>query len=293
MKKISFLRASAGVAAGILSAVFVAGYITTNKYIYAHHDIGAIEYSLIFAVTGGLFATLSLGLQLNRQAAKLINQNKLSLLALAVAGALAVGILTIGQQYTTAMNASLLMTTTIVVTAIFSHALLGEKYARHQLGWIVLLFLGVYIGVVGFQQIKFRPGDLIVLGSVIFFAFGNAYSRVVMKRMGGAGLVPDVRLSVAGLLALVLALFVIKDITIVREVLPLALLAGLFYWLTMKSFAKAVYLINSNNTIVLNNAQIFFTSIAGILILSEPYSWEKLAGSLVAITAIYHIAAKK
>lgn len=293
MKKLSFLRASVGVTAGILSAIFVAGYITTNKYIYANHDIGAIEYSLIFAMTGGLFAAFSLGSQLNKNSLKLIGQHKLPLLALAVAGALAVGILTIGQQYTSVVNASLLLTSSIVATALFSHLFLKERHARHELAWMAMLLIGLYVGVVGLHQIKFRVGDVIVLSSALFFGFGNAYSRVVMKRMGGANLVPDVRLFVAGILALVVAGFVISDIATVRAVLPAALLAGLFYWLTMKAFAKAVYLINANNAIVLNNGHIFFTSIIGVFILSEPYSWEKLIGSLIAITAIYHIAAKK
>jgi drug/metabolite transporter (DMT)-like permease len=282
-----------GILMGLLSAVFVAAYITTNKYVYANHDISAVEYGLIFSVAGAVFAFGSLAFQLNKTSRKLIHGNSWSLLTLGLAGALAVGTFTIGQRYTTAVNASLLMTSTIVATALFSHVFLRERHSKTQYAWIGLLFVGLYVGIVGLQSIHLHAGDLIILGSALFFGFGNAYSRVVMQRMGGARLVPDVRLAVGGVLALIAAIFIVQSWELVYTIAPLALLAGLFYWLCMKSFAKAVYLINANNTIVLNNSQIFFTSLAGVLILSESYSIEKLAGSVIAIIAIYFIAGKK
>lgn len=109
-----------GVLFGILSAVFVAGYVTTNKYIYAHYDIGAIEYGLIFSVAGAVFALGSLAFKLNRANRQLIKANYRSLFSLGLAGTIAVGTFAVGQQYTTVVNASLLMSSTIVATAIFS-----------------------------------------------------------------------------------------------------------------------------------------------------------------------------
>lgn len=293
MKQISAREKTLGIVCGVLSAIFVAGYVTTNKHIYSNYDITAIEYGLIFSMAGAIFGISSLLFQMNTKNAKLLKNNSKSLLALGIVGAFAVGIFTIGQQYTTAVNASLLMTSTIVATALFSHYLLNEQYTKQQYIWMLVLFLGLYIGVVGFQSLDLKSGDLIVLSSVLFFGFGNAYSRVVMKRMGGARLVPDARLTVGGTLALIAFLFVVKNVSIVVEILPFAILAGLFYWLCMKTFAKAVYLINANNTIVLNNSQIFFTSLAGVIILGESYSFEKLLGSVIAITAIYFIAGRK
>lgn len=289
-KKLS--EKSLGVLCGALSAIFVAGYATTNKYIYGHYDISAFEYSLIFAITGGLFAALSLLSQLNRKNAQALKNNASSLLVIGLAGALAVGIFTTGQHYTTAINASLLMTSNIATTAIFSLYLLRERHSKSQYFWIAVLFGGLYLGVVGLHGVSFLKGDLIILLSALFFGFGNAYSRRVMKRMGNPRIVPDTRLTIGGLLGLFGAFFFIKDSSIIGQVLPYALLAGLFYWLCMKAFARAVFLINANNTIVLNNGQIFFTSLAGVVLLGETYSWEKFAGSVVAITAIYFIAAK-
>ncbi len=282
-----------GLLCGILSAVFVAGYVTTNKYIYTHYDISALEYSLIFAIFGAFFALISLQFQRNAENTTLIKQNFKPLLAVGVAGTMAVAIFVVGQRYTSAVNASLLMTATIVATGFFSHLLLKERHHKTQYVWIVALFVGLYIGVVGFRSLALHKGDAIILGSALFFGFGNAYSRVVMKQMGGARLVPDVRLAIGGVIALAASPFIINDLALVRSLLPFAVLAGLFYWLCMKTFARAVYLINANNTIVLNNMQIFFSALAGVLILSEPYSFEKLIGSVIALTSIYFIAYKE
>lgn len=159
--------------------------------------------------------------------------------------------------------------------------------------WVAVLFVGLYVGVIGFHSLALRAGDIIVLAAAAFFGFGNAYSRVVMKRVGGAELVPDVRLAIGGAIALIASFLVIDSAAIVYQIVPLALLAGFLYWLCMKTFARAVYLVNANNAIVLNNSQIFFGSLAGVFILSEQYSIEKLVGSIIAIVAIYFIAGKK
>lgn len=278
-----------GILSGVLSALCVAIYITINKYIYSRYSIDALEYTILFTISGGLFAACNLSLRLDTAAIGMIRSTVRPLLFVSLIGATAIGVFNFGLKYTSAVNASLLMSCTIVTTALFSHIYLKERHYKNQYPWILLLFAGVHIGVVGFRAVSFRSGDLIILMSTLFFGMGNAYSRIVMKRMKSATLVPDVRLSIGGLLALPLVFFVVDDYGLVLRILPLTLLSGLFFWLTMRTFAKTVFLINANNAIVLNNAQMFFTSIAGVLLLAEHYTIEKFLGSLLAIIAIYYI----
>lgn len=54
-----------GVLAGIASALFLTAYLVVNKYVYNTYEIGAIEYSLIFALAGGVFGALSLARHMN------------------------------------------------------------------------------------------------------------------------------------------------------------------------------------------------------------------------------------
>lgn len=282
-----------GIAAGLFSALTVSAYLTVNRYIYTHYDIGAFEYSLLFAVTGGLFGLVSLGRSFDRAAYHAVRQNIRSLLLLGLIGCTAVGAFIFGLGYTSTVNAALLVTSTIVTTSFFSYLLLGEHLAKRQWRWVVVLFIGLYIGIVGLSSFELQKGDLIVLGAALFFGLGNAYSRSVMRRMERPGIVPDMRIVIGGLIALAVGGTVTRDYAVVVDVLPLALVAGLFYWLCMKSFAHSVHLISANEAIVLNNSQIFFTSLAGVFILSEEYSLEKFIGSLIVIISVYFIAAHK
>jgi drug/metabolite transporter (DMT)-like permease len=282
-----------GVAFGVISAICVTGYLTVNKYIYGHFAIGPLEYSMFFAIIGGLFGLISLLKGFNRETYQEIRLNLGPLVVLGAAVFLAVGILIFGLRYTSATNAALLVTTSIVATPIFSYFLLKERLNKKQWVWMIALFFGLYIAIVGVHAFSPRIGDVIVLSSVLFFGFGNAYSRVVMKRMKRPGIVPDVRIVIGAMLAMATGMVVIRNYSMLVEILPFALLAGFFYWLCIKTFAASVHLINANEAVVLNNSHIFFTSIIGVLILGEHYTIEKFVGSVIVIISVYFIAARK
>lgn len=286
-------KRTAGILAGIASALCVCGYITVNKFVYTHYDINALDYSLFFACIGGAFGILSILRQLNKKVATELKNNAPALITLGCAAFLAVGMFVFGQHYTTSVNAALLMTSSIVATSLFSYLLLGDRFRKMQWLWIFILFFGLYIGIVGINSISLQAGDVVILGSALFFGFGNAFSRVVMKKMKEPGLVPDVRLTIAGIIAGIVGIFVIRDYEVLFTIFPLAMLAGIFYWICMKMFAKAVHLLNANEAIVLNNSQIFFTSIAGVLLLSEGYSIEKFVGAVIVIASVYFITIHK
>lgn len=279
-----------GILYGIISALGVTGYVTVNKYVYSQFDVGAIQYTLVFAMIGAIYGLVSLKTKYDDEVARVIRKNATSLLILGLAVGLAVGILVFGQNYTTSINASLIVTSSIAMTTIFSYMILGEHPARKQVAWMVVLFAGLYLAIVGLHSVSFRAGDLIVLGSVLFFGFGNAYSRLIMKRMKRPDIVPDTRLIIAGGFATLLAPMFIRDYSVIVKILPLSFLAGAFYFLTMKTFAKSVYLLDANEAIVINQGQIFFTALSGVLILSEEYSLEKFIGSILVIVSIYFIA---
>lgn len=279
-----------GIIYGVISALAVTGYVSINKFVYQNYDVSAIEYTILFAITGSLFGGVSLRTKYTKQVGILIHKNLKALLTLGIAVGLAVGILVFGQRYTSSVNASILITSTIVATTLFSYALLNERLLRQQLIWMVVLFMGLYLAIVGINGVSFKLGDLIILSSVLFFGFGNAYSRVVMKKMKRPDIVPDIRLIIAGLAGILLAPFFINNYALLIELVPLSLLAGSFYFICMQTFAKSVYLLNANEAIVINQGQVFSTAIVGVLVLSESYTIEKFLGSLIVLTSIYHIS---
>jgi drug/metabolite transporter (DMT)-like permease len=271
----------------------MAGYLTVNKHIYANYDITAFQYSMFFAIMGAVFAFISLVHKWDGESLATIRSNLRSFIVLAIAGFLAVSIFTFGLNFTSTVNAALLITTSIVATSLFSHLILGERYAKNQWLWVAVLFAGLYIAIVGFHRIHLQTGDLIVLASVLFFGFGNAFSRKVMGGLKRPGIAPDSRLVLGALIAVAILAVTQRSYSIFIDILPLGLLAGFFYWACMKAFARCVHLLNANEAIVLNNTQIFFTSIAGVLLLSEAYSLEKFLGSLIVIIGVYFISARQ
>jgi drug/metabolite transporter (DMT)-like permease len=280
-----------GVLAGVASAVCLAGYFVINKYIYNTYQPSAVEYTLLFALAGGVFGLGSLVHRMDRAMYSKLRQDTKTIVAMSAISFLSVGLLVIAQRYTSSVNVALLSTLTIVTTMFFSYVMLGEHPNARQRWWLIGLFAGLYVGIVGFHGLHLNKGDVIVLCAEVFFGFNNVLARKIMKRQGSF-VVPNARLVLAAGIAIVVSLFVVRHIDLMLRIAPLTLLAGMFYWLTMKTFAVSVHLVNANHAVVLNNSQIFFTSLAGVILLGESYSWEKLAGSVVALTSIYYIAWK-
>lgn len=284
----------AGIVSGFISALCVSGYFIVNKYVYSHHPITALEYTILFLFIGGIYGAISLFFQPDRVLNyKEIRKNIKPLIKLSIAVTLAMGFLIFGQRYTSSVNASIIATSTIVSTLVWSYILLKEKLIKSKLVWVLIMLAGLYIGIVGFKNIHLNSGDLIVLGSVIFFGFGNAFSRVVMKRTASPMIVPYTRLVLGGLFAAIAGLIFIRDLSLVLNVLPLTIIASGFYWLCMITFAKSVYFLDANEAIIINQSQIFFTSLAGVIILSENYSLEKFIGSVLVMISVYFITAHK
>jgi drug/metabolite transporter (DMT)-like permease len=287
----SLSAATKGLLAGVASAVFLTAYLVTNKYIYNTYDISALQYSLIFAIAGGLFGGLSLARNMNSRIFAEVKKDVWMFVVLSLASFIAVGLLVIGQRYTTSVNASLIATMTILTTIFFSTVLLHEHITARQRLWVCVLFVGMYIGIVGLHRLRISTGDAIILSSEIIFGFGNVLSRKLM-RVHGSLIVPNVRLVVAAGFAILCSIFFVRNWVVIGQLWPWALVAGMFYWLTMKTFAVSVHLINANHAVVLNNGQVIATALAGVWLLGEQYSWEKFIGSVIVLTSIYYITWK-
>lgn len=281
-----------GVACGLLAATFMAAYLSTNRYVYANHDVDAFSYTVTFSAAGGLFALLALAARYFKKRGVKVPFGTVPLLfVVGLTGAVSMALLVFGQNFTTAVNAGIIMTGSIVTTALFSKMLLGERFSHRQLRWLIVMFVGMYLGIVGLHIIKFNLGDLIILGAVVAFGFNNTFSKVVIRRFDG-NFVADARLAISGLLMIVLGAVALGGDTVVLSAGLWPLLAGLFFWLTIRTFYSAVHHISSNKATVLINGQIFFTALAGVFLLSEAYDWVKFAGSAVVLLSVYFISKK-
>lgn len=283
--------ATKGTVAGLASACFFAGYLLINRYIYAEYGVKALDYAFLFNALAGLFAAGSLFRLLTKKKIAGIRTDWQGLALLCILGMAGMLLVVAGQRYTSSIHASLLVTTSIVFTMYFSSMFLRERITSKQGVWVVCLFLGLYLAIVGLHSLHFQKGDAIILLGAVFFGAGNVLSRSLMRKHG-SDVVPNVRiLGVAIVSAIVYAAF-FRSITIVSVVGAWAILSAMLFWLTMKAFSFAVHHLDANHAIVLVNAQIVPAAIAGVLLLGENYTVEKMLGSLLVLLSIYFIVWK-
>jgi drug/metabolite transporter (DMT)-like permease len=281
-----------GLVYGLLSGLFVAGYVLVNRYVYNTYDVEPFYYSVTFAVAGGLFALSALFVRhIKTHDIKVSRTTAWQLPVVGLAGGTAMGLIVLGQNYTSAVNAAIVMTASILTTSLFSWLMLKESFSVRQRVWLAIMFVGLYLGVVGLHIVQFRLGDLIIFAAMVILGFNNTFSKVVMRRHDG-NFIADARLTISGILMLLLGLLVAGTDILVTTAGLWPILGGLFFWLCIRTFYACIQHASPNQAIVLNNSSVFFTAVVGVLLLSEAYDWLKFLGSVIVLLSLYFITKK-
>jgi drug/metabolite transporter (DMT)-like permease len=273
---------------GVLSALVFAGYILINRYVYTTYKVDTFNYIATFSVWAGIFACMGVLFGRYKYNNKVFIKSNFPIVFTGMLAGIGVGLIVLGQRYTTAINASIVATASIIPTVIFSRMMLKEKLDNSQLMWIFVMFIGLYIAIVGIHSLKLNKGDSIILSSALILGFTNTFSKTLMKT-NSSDLVSDIRLVSGAVLFAVIAIGLRGASFWITNVGIWPILAGLFYWLTIKFFYASIHHINPSKAIVLLNGDTIITPIFGVLILSEAYGWSKFIGSIIILFSIYYI----
>lgn len=281
-----------GVIFGILSGICVSGYVLVNRHVYTAYDVEPFYYTVTLATAGGLFAALSLLIRHIRvRDVKVSRQSAPQLLVIGLAGCAAMALIVWGQNFTTAVNAAIVMAASVLTTSFFSWVMLKQSFSVHQRLWLAIMCVGLYMGVVGLQIVQFHVGDLIIFAAMVILGFNNTFSKLAMRHHDG-NFVADVRLTISGIILLLLGLAIGGAGVLVANAGLWPILGGLFFWLCIRTFYVSIHYSSPNQAIVLNNSQIFFTALIGVLLLSEAYDWVKFLGSAIVLLSVYFITRK-
>lgn len=274
----------------LISAIGVTGYLIINRYVYLHYKPSSLDYTATFIALAGLIGLFSFLVQ-RIVVKKEVMPTKLPILVgIGVIAGAGIGLVVMGQKYTTAANAGLIGSLTVVTTVIFSRLILRQTLHRSKLPWVLLLLSGVYFAVVGLHSYQLHTGDLFLLLATILYGLSNVLASVAM-RSNSPGTVRDVRFITAGsIFALV---FLLPHSHFVTSAGILPFIAALFFWTGIVFFNKAVKCIGPSNSIVINNAQIVVTMLVAVPLLSEGLSLIKIIGAILMLLAIQKIASKK
>jgi drug/metabolite transporter (DMT)-like permease len=242
-----------GLAYGLLATAMFAAYLLTNRYVYTTYDVDAVAYTVTFSLWAGFFALLSVGLGWYRQKFAIFHRNTLPVVWTGMLAGIGIGLIVLGQRYTTAVNASILATASTIPTILFTRILLKERFSRVQWAWVALMFVGLYLAIVGLRGLHLARGDSIILGAAVILGFTNTFSKVLMKRHS-SDFVADVRLVSGGVLFLALGMLLKSGHFFVTTAGLWPVLGGMFYWLTIKFFYASMHYISPGKAIVLVNA---------------------------------------
>jgi drug/metabolite transporter (DMT)-like permease len=202
-----------------------------------------------------------------------------------------IGLLVFGQAFTTAINASIITTATVLTTAVFTWLILKERFSRSQIHWLILMFIGVYFAIVGTSLIDFNKGDAIIFAAICILGFTNVFSKTLMQSRN-SDFVADVRMVSGVVLFVIIGLLRTGSDFLVTSAGWWPLVAGFAFWLTIRFAYAAIHLTSPNEAMVLSNCHPFFTGLAGVVLLSEPYSWIKFLGSVTILVSVYFITKK-
>lgn len=87
-----------------------------------------------------------------------------------------------GAARTSAINTTLLLKAEIIFTLIFSHFLFGERLTPLKVIGGALSFVGAAV-ILYRGSLGVNPGDLMIIGGVLFYPFGNYYMKALLGRM--------------------------------------------------------------------------------------------------------------
>ncbi len=291
MKTSTRTEEQTGLIYGVLTCLTFAAYLVINRYVYVHYKVAPFNYTVTFLLSGGLFAATSLWLDKHKTPVMRSWHDVLPVIVNGILAGIAIGLLVFGQNYTTVVNASIISACTVLPTMLFSLFMLKERFTSRKGFWVAILLLGLYIAIVGWHWLNLNKGDLIIIGSVFLLGFTNTYAKVLMKQHDNSFLA-DVRLISGGLLFLVLGLVLNGTHLLVTTAGLWPLLAGFSFFVTIKMFYVAVHYLGPNEAVILTNNHPILTPIAGVFLLSEPYSLAKFVGSIIVIISVYFITRK-
>jgi drug/metabolite transporter (DMT)-like permease len=200
-----------------------------------------------------------------------------------------------GLQYTTATNASFIMSLSSLNAIIFSAIFLKEKSGIKFYSLAILMLGGVYLVSTGGSQLIPANGDLIILTLSVLIGSMRVYSKTVLQKTSVLETVFG--RSLFGMIFLAVSIFIfsphgfetIKSIPI----LILILSNGITFSLSIILFYKALQMEAVSNSGMFALLAPVFTAILGFSILGESLNLYQLLGAVVILTGSIFISRQK
>lgn len=197
-----------------------------------------------------------------------------------------------GLNETTAINASLLLNTESLFTAVIAYALLKERGLRKDYLAILLLLLGMILVTTNgeFHRLTLSTklmGNVLVVGACFFWGIDNNLSRFLSKKRDIV-MVTGLKCLIGG--GIILAISAVLGVSVLVPVvaIPYILSVGAFsIAFSILLFLFALREIGSMRTGVVFGLSSFFGAVFAFIILREPVTNIQILSGLVMLVGVY------
>lgn len=201
-----------------------------------------------------------------------------------------------GLQATTASNTAVLSNTETVFTVVIAILFFKEKLSKIGYVGLAMVTIGAIIVTtdlrlsnLGFQL---DVGNLLIIGSSLFWALDNNISKVVTKRINVLK-IAQLKSAIGGGLLLIVVMVTNIPILLNTSEIPFILLLGTVgFAASLYCFLRAIKIIGIVKTIVIFATSSVFGLIFAVLFLHEQVSVYQICAIVVMISGVYLINRK-
>ncbi len=278
-----------GILLGTITSFAFGASVVTNKAGLDSSGLTALDYTALSALAAAVIAFPFLLPRVLR----IVSCSKTCLVKVLVIAVGASGIayllLFYGQSLTSATNAGFMLTLTAFFTVVFAAALIGERIEKRRYPAIGLLFIGLYLLIVGVDKIKLNAGDLFIAGTAFIWGFTNSIARSVMREIP-AQIVALIRLFIGGLfLAAVLRAGPGLAAATVSSGDYWFLLSGLLGFASILLFYRTIGVLGAGMASLVVVSSPIFSTLGAVVFLGERLAAEDLVGGALVLVALVGI----
>lgn len=197
-----------------------------------------------------------------------------------------------GLSYTTATNASFIMSLSSLTAVFFAFILLNEKAPKRFYLVVAMMIAGVYLVTTGGKQLLPQKGDIIILGLVFLIGFMEIYSKKVLRTL--SVLETAFGRSFFGMFFLgsLILIFAPQGISTISSlwVLFLVLCNGLTFSGSVILFYMALRVEGASNVAMFALLVPVLTTFLGRLLLGEMFNFYQAIGGSIILAGSYFIS---
>jgi len=200
-----------------------------------------------------------------------------------------------GLSYTTATNASFMMSLSSMAVVLFAYFLLKEKAPKRFYVIVAVMIAGVYLVTTGGKQILPHKGDVIILGLAFLIGFMRVYGKKVLETLSVIQVAFGRSLIGMIFLGLLIPVFSPLGFSTIPSfpVLLLVLSNGITFSSSILLFYKALQAEGASNASVFSLLVPVLTAVLGYLLLAEVLNLYQAIGGTIIIAGSFLISRVK